>query len=58
MHKPLRLYDCHEALVFLSKLVHTVFTTTCTERIQNQCGGSLAGLEKLNVGSIPKLYRI
>ena len=58
MHKPLLLYDCHEALVFLSKLVHTVFTTTCIERIQNQCGGSLAGLEKLNVSSTPKMYRI
>ena len=53
MHKPLLLYDYHEVLVFLSKLVHIVFTgtTACIKRIQNQCGGSLAGLEtecKLN----------
>lgn len=60
MHKPLLLYDYHEVLVFLSKLVHIVFigTTACIQRIQNQCGGSLAGLEKLNVSSTPKMYRI
>ena len=58
MHKPLLLYDCHEVLVFLNKLVHIVFTTACIKRIQNQCGGSLAGLEKLNVSSTPKMYRI
>ena len=55
MHKPLLLYDYHEVLVFLSKLVHIVFTTACIKRIQNQCGGSLAGLEKLNVSSTPKI---
>ena len=55
MHKPLRLYDCHDILVFFSKLIHTVFITTCLERIQYQRGGSLAGLEtecKLNFKAV------